>query len=239
MKNTHKNFPVIGLTTYGKNAENRYHLPVEYVASVRRAGGLPWLIAPGEPRPDEILAHLDAIIFTGGGDIDPQRYNGRMHPLIDRIDTERDETELLLIDKVFQINLPTLCICRGLQLLNVALGGSLIEHLPDVTPGTVPHRKPPRPGSTHLVTIDRDSQLAKITGDQKTEGVSWHHQAIRKMADGLKTVAFACDGVIEAVEMPGRPNLLAVQWHPEMSSATDPQQQRLFDWLVEKAKNFI
>ncbi len=235
MKKSRNKFPVIGLTTYGRNAENRYHLPAEYVASVRRAGGLPWLIAPGEPQLAEILSHLDAIIFTGGGDIDPQRYDGKMHDAIDRIDGERDETELRLIDKVLESDLPTLCICRGLQLLNVALGGTLIEHLPEEIPETVPHRKPPRLSTTHPVIIDHGSQLAKIAGAQKTEGVSWHHQAIRKVAGGLKAVAFANDGIIEAVEMPGRPNLLAVQWHPEMSSATDPRQQRLFNWLVEKA----
>ncbi len=234
MKKSRKNIPVIGLTTYGRNAENRYHLPAEYVESVRRAGGLAWLIAPGEPQLDELLARLDAIIFTGGGDIDPQRYKGNMHPAIYSIDPERDDTELRLIDKVLQSNLPTLCICRGLQLLNVALGGSLIEHLPDEIPETVLHRKPPRLSTTHPVTIDPASRLSKITGKQQIEGVSWHHQAIRQLAVGLKAVAFASDGVIEAVEMPGRSNLLAVQWHPEMSSATDIQQQRLFDWLIEK-----
>ncbi len=238
MSTTDKQIPIIGLTTYGQDERGRYHLPAEYIHAVRRAGGLPLMIAPGERHVDKLLDQLDALIFTGGGDIDPVHYGGRPHETIYGTDAERDRSELGLIAKILhRPEIPALCICRGLQVLNVALGGTLIEHLPEEVGETVRHRKPPRLTVTHPVHIAPGSRLAKVLGTGTVEAVSWHHQAIRTPGAGLQVVARAADGVIEAVELPGRPNVIAVQWHPEISADRDPLQQRLFDVLVEMANS--
>src|SRR6185295_2598637 len=123
--------PLIGITTYGRNADGEFHLPSEYVEAVRRAGGVPVLIPPGEEHLEEVLDRLDGVILSGGGDVDPVHYGGVPHATIDRIDGERDAMEIALTRGLLELDLPTLAICRGAQVLNVALGGSLIEHLPE------------------------------------------------------------------------------------------------------------
>src|SRR6185503_20710375 len=124
--------PVVGITTYApREGLARFSLPVEYVHAVRRAGALPWLIAPGEPRLAELFARLDALVLSGGGDVDPELYGGARHPALYGIHRERDGMELELARTAFERRLPTLGICRGCQVINVAFGGSLIEHLPD------------------------------------------------------------------------------------------------------------
>jgi putative glutamine amidotransferase len=133
-------------------------------------------------------------------------------------------------------DMPLLGICRGTQVINVALGGTLIEHLPDVMGEAVLHRAPPRVPVEHEVAIEPASRLASIVGESRLTAASWHHQAIRQPGTGLQVVAHAPDGTIEAVEKPGHPWLIAVQWHPELTAADDPLQQRLFDGLVEAAK---
>ena len=133
-------------------------------------------------------------------------------------------------------DLPTLGVCRGAQLINVALGGTLVEHLPDEIDNTIAHRMEPRGAVPHPVTIAGGTQLAEVIGEKVVVGASWHHQAIRTPAPRLEVVARAADGTIEAVELPGHPWLLAVQWHPEITAGEDPVQQRLFDALVEAAR---
>ncbi len=225
--------PLIGLTTYGRDKENQFPLPAEYVEAVRRAGGIPLLIPPGEAQLEPILARLDGLILTGGGDLDPSHYAGANHESIYMVDRERDATELALARRLVELGLPSLCICRGAQVLNVALGGTLIEHLPDEVGEELAHRLPERRPTRHPILLEPDSRLARILGSQEIEAVSWHHQAVRRPAPGLRVVARAPDGAIEALEMPSHPWLLAVQWHPEMTAATDPIQQRLFQALVE------
>lgn len=227
--------PIIGITTNGRGDDRRFNLPANYVDAVRRAGGIPVLLPPGEPYQDQLLNLLDGVIFSGGGDIDPARYNGAPHETIYRVDPERDDSEFNLIHLVLAAELPTLNICRGTQVLNVALGGSLIEHLPDEVNGEVTHRADPGGYVHHPVSVDPDSHLAQIMGHNEVNSASWHHQAVREVAPGLKIVAQADDGTIEALEMPGHPWLVAVQWHPESIAADDPAQQRIFDALVEAA----
>jgi len=228
--------PVIGLTTYGRNADNRYTLPAEYVDAVRRAGGVPILLTPGEERWDTALDVIDALILTGGGDIDPKRYGGKGHPTNYAIDNERDTAELFLGQHVLEMGLPTLGICRGAQILNVLLGGTLIEHIPEEVGEQVLHRAPPREPIPHRVSVRPDSKLAHITGSTDFEVTSWHHQALKKVADSFAVVAHAPDGTVEAVEIPDHPWLIAVQWHPELSAASDPIQQRLFNAIIEAAR---
>lgn len=228
--------PVIGVTTYGRNEENRFHLPADYVDAVRRAGGLPLLIAPGEPRWREALRLIDGLILTGGGDIDPQTYGGKAHSAIYNLDRERDESELALGREVITTGLPTLGICRGMQVLNVALGGTLFEHLPDVVGETVLHRAPPREPIPHSIALTGEGRLAQVLGAREFTCASWHHQALRGVAPELRVVAHAPDSTIEAVEMPTHPWLVAVQWHPELTAAYDAVQQRLFSAFVEAAR---
>lgn len=228
--------PLIGITTCGRVKDGRFQLPAEYVDAVRRAGGVPVLLAPGEPEVEALLDRLDGIVLSGGGDIDPRRYGGDEGAPIERVDAERDEFELAVARRAAQRGLPTLGICRGCQVLNVALGGTLIEHLPDAVGEELAHRGPPGEGARHAIEVEPSSRLAAVLGDTRSEPVSWHHQAPGSLAPGLEAVARAADGTIEALEVAGKPALLAVQWHPELTAAEDPSQQRLFDDLVENAR---
>lgn len=231
--------PVIGLATAGrresrdfsKHYRELYTVPAQYVDAIRRAGGLPVLLPPGDPAWMGGI-HLDGVIATGGGDLDPARYGGDCaHPQLSEPDAERDETEIQMMRWLARGDLPSLMICRGLQALNVALGGTLIEHIPDHVHPDI-HRSPGGSWSTHPVSVEPDSLLERSCHGREVSTVSSHHQAIRDLAPGLHVVAQAPDGIIEAVEAPDHPFLLAVQWHPEVSADVDPQQQALFDALV-------
>jgi putative glutamine amidotransferase len=227
--------PLIGITTYGRDENNRFTLRAEYVEAIRRAGGLPVLMPPGEPQWEELFMHLDGLLLAGGGDIDPALYGGVSHQAIYKVDPERDQVELALARNAVAAKLPTLGICRGSQVINVALGGTLIEHLPDEVGDVVPHRLVPGEYARHPVTVTPSSHLSTILGQTETVAASSHHQAIRSKAPSLRIVAQAADGVIEAVEMTGHPWLIAVQWHPEITAADDLAQQRLFDAFVKAA----
>ncbi len=229
--------PLIGITTYGRDEGNRFTLPGEYVDAVRRAGGLPLLIPPGESRADEVLAILDGLVLAGGGDLCPTLYGGTMHETIYMVDAERDAAELALARAVIETRFPTLAICRGAQLINIALGGTLHAHLPDVVGEEIPHRLPPREPVEHRVTVDANSRLAAVMGETDVSTASWHHQAIRDVAPSLTVIARAPDGTIEAVESREHPRLLAVQWHPELTAARDAHQQRLFDALIQTSRD--
>lgn len=227
--------PIIGLTTYERDKQQNYGLPAEYIEAVRRAGGIPVLLPHGETCQDDLLDLLDGVILTGGGDVDPAHYEGAAHEALEDVDPERDASEIKLAQLIVASGLPALNICRGAQVLNVALGGTLIEHLPDEIGDQIEHRTTP-PGYTyHTVNVEADSRLAQIVGQTEVTSNSWHHQAVRQLAPGLQAVAFAPDGTIEAVEMPDHPWLIAVQWHPESLAAKDVTHQRIFDALVEAA----
>jgi putative glutamine amidotransferase len=228
--------PLIGLTTYGRNEYGAFTLPTEYVDAVRRAGGIPVLIPPGEAQVGALVEWLDGLILTGGPDVDPDHYDGLPHKMIYGIDPERDEMELALARLVAAQDQPTLCICRGAQVMNVALGGTLVEHLPDMVGEQVPHRDPRSIWAVHPVQVEADSHLAEVLQTTNPAPNSWHHQAIRHPAPSLRVVAHAPDGAIEAAEKPNHPWLILVQWHPEATAMSDPTQQRLFDALIEAAQ---
>ncbi|MFQ5733233.1 MAG: gamma-glutamyl-gamma-aminobutyrate hydrolase family protein [Planctomycetaceae bacterium] len=227
--------PLIGITTYAQDEEEQFPLPRQYVDCVRRAGAVAVLIPPGEPRIDELLDTLDGLILAGGGDLDPARYDGRNHDSIYAVDEERDATEFELARRVIDSGMPTLAICRGIQVVNVVLGGTLIEHLPDEVGEDVVHRLPPREPTNHPIRVEPRSRLAEIVGELQFTAASWHHQAARRVADDLVVTAYAPDGTIEAAEMPDHPWMIAVQWHPELSAEHDVAQQRLFDSFVSAA----
>lgn len=229
------NPPLIGITTYGRDDSNRFSLPGDYVDGVRRAGAIPVLIPPGETQIESIMSTLDGLILAGGGDINPELYGGTLHETIYNLDSERDKAEMAIARRAIESRMPTLGICRGTQIINVTLGGTLFEHLPDVVGEKVLHRLPPREPTEHVVSLEQSSRLAEILGTVECSIASWHHQAIRDVADGLRVIARAPDGTIEAVEMPDNPFLLAVQWHPELTAGRDAAQQRLFDNIVRQA----
>ncbi|MEU8247615.1 gamma-glutamyl-gamma-aminobutyrate hydrolase family protein [Nonomuraea sp. NPDC048916] len=215
--------PVIGITTYVEPA--RYTvwdlpvalLPYMYVEQVTRAGGQPVLLPPvGEPA--SLVGRLDGLILAGGGDIDPARYGEAEQPTTGYIRKFRDEAEFAVMEAALTARLPFLGICRGLQVLNVALGGTLHQHLPDVV-GHTGHS--PSPGSFGELPVHPvpGTRLAKALGGGPVDVPHYHHQAIDRLAADLTVTATADDGTVEAVELDAHDFTVAVQWHPE--AATD------------------
>lgn len=237
--------PVIGVTAYGRHEhelvsthyDSLYYLPADYADAVRRAGGIPVFLPPGDNLFPGVLDRLDGILFSGGTDLDPATYGGdRNHRELGRLDGERDSAELEgLKAALTRPVLPILCICRGLQALNVALGGSLSEHVPDLGLGDM-HRDENGHWTRHPATLTPGSRLAEIMDVAAPVGVSGHHQAVRDLAPDLDVTARAADGLIEALEHTGHPWCVAVQWHPEITAGEDPAQQRLFDAFIERAR---
>ncbi len=231
---TQHDAPIIGITTNGRNEDDAYYLAAAYVEAVRAAGGVPILLPPGEPNPETVLALLDGVIFSGGGDIDPAEYGAAWHPSLSHMDAERDRFELALARLAVAEAAPTLGICRGAQVLTVAAGGALIVDVPDAVEEAILHRAAPE-WTSHAVTLEADSALAQLLGEAELPVPSWHHQAPRDVPPGWRLAARAPDGVIEALEHPEHPYLIAVQWHPERAP-DDERQQRLFQALVEAAR---
>ena len=234
--------PTIGVTTYGPSLPSdselsHFSLPSHYVDAVVAAGGTPVMLGASAIAAEDVLAILDGLIIAGGGDIAPDVYGGRAHETIYSVNPERDSFELRLVRAALERpDLPTLGICRGMQILNIALGGDLVAHLPDVYGDSIAHRLPPRVPTTHSVRIERTGAFGEIFADAEVPVCSWHHQAVQKLGRGLRAAAHAPDGVIEAVALESHPFALGVQWHPEMQAAEDPRQLRLFQALVERAR---
>lgn len=228
--------PVIGITTYAIDKDRRLTLPGDYVSAVRRAGGLPLLIPPAAELALDFLDRIDALVLAGGGDLDPTHYGGPRHDTVYDVDPERDAMEMAMIEAALRRRTPTLAICRGMQVLNVTRGGSLLTHLPDAVGDHVQHRAPPREPLPHAIRVDPGSRLAALLGTTElAQPMSWHHQGVHRLGAGLRAVAWADDGVIEGLELEGHPEMVAVQWHPELTAACDPVQQGLVDWLVRSA----
>jgi putative glutamine amidotransferase len=214
--------PLIGLTTTRMpNPAGRpaFGLNEPYVQSVINAGGIPVLIPMDLPNDDldVLLDGLDGILFTGGYDVDPHLYGSKPQPKDEGVDIGRDRLEIHLTSRLIVSSKPFLGICRGCQLINVAMGGSLYQHLPEQLPGAIQHdnHDQPRDYLAHSVTIDRGSTLAKVLASEQTLVNSLHHQGVRQLASGLQATAISPDGLVEAFELPGHPFALAVQWHPE------------------------
>jgi len=225
----------IGVTTYRRERESRerFTLPAAYVDAVRAVGGVAVLLSPGDAAPDELLARLDGLVLSGGGDLDPQLSGAAVHGAVYGTCVERDEFEIALARAAIVQGAPTLAICRGLQIVNVARGGTLHGHLPDVVGEAVPHRASQLEATAHAVQLAQSSALAEALDADRLAGVpSWHHQAIDRLGDGLTPIGWAPDGVIEAVELAGARALTAVQWHPELDVAPGAPGHRLFERLV-------
>ena len=239
--------PVIGITASIDHRSaafgETYSLTRQYAEGVVQAGGVP-LIVPHNLAEDSlrvVLDRLDGVLLSGGGDIDPALFGEAPHPATGEIEPDRDRVELTLARWVVERDLPFLAICRGIQVLNVALGGSLVQDIPSQVPDALPHsfdrKTTPRDYLAHPVKIDPQSQLARIMQLEVAQTNSWHHQAIKQAADGLQVTAFAPDGVIEAVEVPGRRYAIGVQWHPEWMFEKWPEHRRLFEGLVKASES--
>ncbi len=209
-------------------------LPRAYLDAVRRAGGVSVLVDDA-PDPAALLARVDALVLTGGPDVDPGRYGEEPHASVYGVDARADDFECALADAAVTRNVPTLAICRGLQVLNVARGGTLHQHLPE-DPGVPRHGQPGVAGGArvHEVRLDEDSLLAETLGTTRVVASCHHHQAVAKVGDGLSVVGRAADGIVEALELDGA-FVLAVQWHPEDTAGDDAVNQRMFDALVQRA----
>ena len=229
--------PVIGLSAYPSGDGHGYHTPREYVEAVVRAGGVPVLLPPmGADMVSTWLSRLDGLVLIGGGDIDPELHGEDMHETIYSLNPVRDDTELSLTRAALALDLPILAICRGLQLVSVACGGSLHLHLPEVVGEDVLHRSASRTPTVHVVNVAPDSLLASTMGSTQVMTSSWHHQAVNQLGDNLQAVGWAEDGTVEAIASSSAQFLLAVQWHPELTAGTDVTQQALFDDLVQAAQ---
>jgi putative glutamine amidotransferase len=228
--------PVIGITTYlvpaawGAWNMEAALVPADYVRAVAATGGAPVLVPPGSSLP-ETLALVDGLVFTGGSDLDPSLYDAEAHPETDGVIRERDDFELELMRAALERDVPMLAICRGSQVLNVALGGDLEQHVPDRV-GTELHREVPGVFSEHDVAVAGGTRLASILGERH-DVKSHHHQGFGSLGSGLREAARAPDGTLEALEDPSRRFTLGVLWHPEAG-----EDRALFEALVAEAKAY-
>lgn len=237
---------VIGISAWGARGINPPHLPLyvlsqRYVSAVEDAGGVPLMLPPrlNETALRVIFDRLDGILLSGGGDINPAHYGEEPHPALINVSLERDQVELALSRWAVDDEKPILTICRGLQVLNVALGGSLVQDIPSQVPDAMQHMFDPvavtRETITHQVQIDKHTRLHEVIGSDQADVNSWHHQALKRVASPLMVTACSPDGIIEAAELANHRFALGVQWHPEWLYDRQPEMKRLFDALVVAA----
>jgi len=232
--------PVIGISAYPKTYEaatgptllhtaSRY-----YVESVERAGGIP-VVLPVIDLDDvpSMLDAVDGVVMTGGGDVQPSLYGATPAPETHNVDPRRDAFDIALLQCALEREIPVLAICRGMQVANVALGGTLVQNVPDVSGVRHDQNKRGHEG-VHRVKLEPDSHLAEALGETELDVNSIHHQAVLEAAPGSRAVAWAEDGTVEAFEIEGNQHLVAVQWHPELLEDW-PEQQGLFRQLVKRA----
>jgi putative glutamine amidotransferase len=229
--------PVIGVTSYAQEASwgvwrlPAALIPLGYVDAIERAGGRALVIPPAEDGVEETLDALDAIVFSGGADVDPVHYGAEPHPETDTPQARRDAGEMALLHAALERDMPTLAICRGFQLLNVARGGDLVQHLPEEV-GHHDHKQIPGEFAVHPVEVKDGSRLGEIVGSTP-QVTSHHHQALGRVGDGLVETAWAADGTLEGVEDPSQRFVVGVQWHPEVG-----EDAALFEALVEQAREY-
>ena len=232
---------MLGLTTYLQQAQTGVwnvqasYLPAIYLDGVTMAGGIATLLPPqavDEAITERVLNGLDGLIITGGRDVDPAAYGQAPHPRTDEPARDRDAWEFALLQGALNRRLPVLGICRGAQILNVALGGTLHQHLPNVV-GHNWHQAGNAVFNTSAIQTVPGTRLATLIGES-TDAQCYHHQAIDELGNGLLASAWDRDGVVEAVELPGEPFVVAVQWHPEERL----DDLRLFAGVVEAARKY-
>jgi putative glutamine amidotransferase len=229
--------PVIGITSYAEEARwgvweaPAALIPLAYVNAIERAGGRPLLVPPSEDGIDETLAALDGLLFSGGSDIDPWAYGADAHPETNGVHPGRDQAELALLEEALARDMPVLAVCRGSQVLNVARGGDLVQHLPEVV-GHERHKHTPGVFADHDVDLLPGTKLQALVGDHAPVK-SHHHQGFGRLGDGLREAARAEDGTVEAIEDTERRFAVGVLWHPE-----EGEDAALFEALVDEARRY-
>jgi len=228
--------PLIGIGSdlYIKNGErDRAFVYTTYVDSLRRAGAIPVLIPPQPENAAEVVGDLDGLLLAGGDDCDPAAYGEPRHPTVEPMDPRRQDNDLSLARVARERGIPTLGICLGVQVMNVAAGGTLIQHIES----DIDHASEPSDRHRHDVAIDGGTRLARILGERELEVNSSHHQAIKEIGDGLRVTAHAPDGIVEGLEDPRHPFYLGVQWHPEDMSG-ETSASAIFGAFVEAARKY-
>ncbi|HET7564519.1 MAG TPA: gamma-glutamyl-gamma-aminobutyrate hydrolase family protein [Gemmatimonadaceae bacterium] len=235
--------PIIGITATSEMIRDalRVRVNASYIRAVEEAGGVPVVLPPLDSLAgaSHMIDRMDALLVTGGEDIDPARFNEPRHPALGPVHDARDATEIQLVTMAHERAMPTLAICRGIQLLNVALGGSLIQDIPSQRPQALPHDPGgARDARSHDVEVAPASRLALILGTTQLAVNSFHHQAVDRIAEGLRLTAWSSDDVVEGVEWDGTDWwAVGVQWHPEELVATnEPWDRELFRAFVEEAR---
>ena len=244
--------PLIGVSTsevriaqqvepirYGEPPHREMALGLKYLQAIERAGGLPVVLPPLDPAGvSPLLERLSGVCLSGGPDLDPGSYDSPPHPQLGPTEPDLDRFELALAREADERGLPMLAICRGAQALNVSRGGALFQHIPDEVGGPLHHRQAePSDRPTHVIEIDPGSRVAQVLGLTRLEVNSFHHQSIRVLGHGLRAVAWAEDGVIEAIEASDRDFVLGVQWHAEGIAARS-EQRALFARFVDAAQRY-
>jgi putative glutamine amidotransferase len=229
--------PVIGITSYAEEVtwgawvEEAALVPLSYVRAIERAGGRPLVIPPSEGAIEETLSVLDGILFSGGSDLDPALYDAEAHPETQGVHEARDRAEMALLGAALERDMPVLAVCRGSQVLNVARGGDLVQHLPEVL-GHEEHKHTPGEYSDHDVTLKPDTCVGGILGD-RAPVKSHHHQGFGRIGEGLREAGYAEDGTVEALEDPSKRFAVGVLWHPE-----EGEDMALFEALVQQAAQY-
>jgi putative glutamine amidotransferase len=236
--------PLIGITAYTRDwVEKGWEYDVSYASNavaIEKAGGLPVLI-PAKVELATLRAiyeRLDGVLLPGGGDVDPEIYQAEKHATTGNIDDDRDRTEIALTQWAMEDDLPAFGICRGIQVMNVAMGGTLMQDIPSMVDTTLVHDVPsskPRGTLLHEVKLDQDSRLAGIIGQPIVNVNSLHHQSIEKPAPTVRVTGYAPDGVVEAIEVPEKHFIMAVQWHPE-DLIDDSRMLNIFTSFVDAAR---
>jgi putative glutamine amidotransferase len=235
---TDRHKPVVGITAYAEPSVRwgvwdvpAAVIPLAYVRQVEAAGGRPLLVPPSEEAIEETLDALDGILFSGGSDIDPAEYGHEAHPETNTVRSDRDRGELALLTAALERDMPVLAVCRGSQVLNVARGGDLIQHLPEVV-GDEKHKHTPGVFADHEVTIEPETKLGRLLGE-RVPVKSHHHQGFGRLGTGLVEAARAEDGTLEALEDPSKQFAVGVLWHPE-----EGEDAALFQALVDEARAY-
>ncbi|HVS31798.1 MAG TPA: gamma-glutamyl-gamma-aminobutyrate hydrolase family protein [Thermoanaerobaculia bacterium] len=232
--------PIIGIgsdvnTTPGER--DRAFVYTTYVESLRRAGAIPLIIPPQPENAADILEGLDGIVLAGGEDCDPAVYGEEPHPTVEPMDPRRQNNDLTLAALARQRGVPTLGICLGLQVMNVAAGGTLMQDINSAVETDIEHASEPSDRARHAVIVEQGTQLAAIIGAGEKTVNSSHHQAIKKVADGFRVTAYAPDGVVEGLEDPRHPFYVGVQWHPEDMNG-ERNASALFGAFIEAARAY-
>lgn len=238
--------PIIGVTPSGetnKAGVRMYSVAADYTTAIERAGGMPVILPMHLANVDSVLDALDGVVFTGGGDIEPSLFNQEQHETTDYIDEERDTFEIALMKAAFARDLPILAICRGVQVMNVERGGTLIQDIPSQTDSTMEHAQRKLGVDEHATfqtaTIQGGNHpIAQALGEGSVDINSFHHQALGEVPESLQVVATSDDGIIEAVYAPESTYAVGTQWHPERLAAEHAEHQALFDNLVRAAEAY-